>query len=454
MPVECPATVKAKLIPLITGGLMALTVLAGGASPAAGQVVAPNGMIAYVACGPGTDPIFTEQCDIWIMNEDGSGQTNVTDTASLNEMNPTWSADGTMIAFVEGYNGVNYLKVVDLGVDGSGRAVTTITPEPSFQFSPTWAPSGSQIALVRQVPGVVMSIQFDIIVLQVDGSGESNITNSDFDELDPSWAPDGSRIAFAGVRFEQYPDPITGEPIQGAQYEIVTVNPDGSGEEVISAGDPGSLRATYLEDDRGPDWSPDSSKLVFFSQDQIPACCGPWQIWAVNRDGSGATNLTADPTVHDLGPDWSPDGAQIVFSRFNSTGGADLYSMPAPTVLPPASGTLAVTGPVTRLTTTRNASDPDWGREPSGSTGSHTLSVSVVAAGGRGGRVVSSPAGISCGRDCSEVYSDGTTVTLTSVQRRGWVFTGWSGACSGTSSTCVVSMVQDSSVVATFTKQG
>lgn len=54
---------------------------------------------------------------------------------------------------------------------------------------------------------------------------------------------------------------ITGDPITLAQREIVTVDPDGSGELIVSVGAPGSDRARLLEEDRGPAWSPDRSPL-------------------------------------------------------------------------------------------------------------------------------------------------------------------------------------------------
>lgn len=75
------------------------------------------------------------------------------------------------------------------------------------------------------------------------------------------------------------------------------------------------------------------------------------------------------------------------------------------------------------------------------------LSTSVSGSG----TITSSPAGISCGADCSESYATGTYVTLTATANSGYTFAGWSGACTGTGS-CVVSMTSNKAVAATFTQ--
>ena len=67
--------------------------------------------------------------------------------------------------------------------------------------------------------------------------------------------------------------------------------------------------------------------------------------------------------------------------------------------------------------------------------------------------MTSSPAGISCGSDCSESYASGTSVTLTASAAGGSTFAGWSGACSGTG-TCNVTMTAARSVTATFNTSG
>lgn len=72
-----------------------------------------------------------------------------------------------------------------------------------------------------------------------------------------------------------------------------------------------------------------------------------------------------------------------------------------------------------------------------------------VSAGGNGA-VISIPAGIDCGNMCSASFTSGIQVTLTAVPASGYVFTGWGGACSGTSTTCTLTMNQAQSVSASF----
>ncbi len=76
--------------------------------------------------------------------------------------------------------------------------------------------------------------------------------------------------------------------------------------------------------------------------------------------------------------------------------------------------------------------------------------LTVVKAGFGSGRVTSTPAGIDCGTLCSVVYDRDTTVTLSAAASGRGSFTGWSGACSGTDATCVVTMTGPQAVTATF----
>jgi len=66
------------------------------------------------------------------------------------------------------------------------------------------------------------------------------------------------------------------------------------------------------------------------------------------------------------------------------------------------------------------------------------------------GAVTSTPAGINCGGDCSQSYAPGTVVMLTATPNKNRVFQGWGGACTGTATTCSVTMNATQNVTAVF----
>lgn len=71
---------------------------------------------------------------------------------------------------------------------------------------------------------------------------------------------------------------------------------------------PGTVRALTQPQDDYPDVSPDGTRIVFQSNRS-----GTWQLWLMNRDGTGLRRLTTEG-ANDRTPAWSPDGTKIVFS--------------------------------------------------------------------------------------------------------------------------------------------
>ncbi|HUV74533.1 MAG TPA: hypothetical protein VMW79_09500 [Anaerolineae bacterium] len=55
-------------------------------------------------------------------------------------------------------------------------------------------------------------------------------------------------------------------------------------------------------------WSPDGTHLAFETDRD-----GDFEIYVMDVDGSGQTNLTSNPTAYDISPSWSPDGTKIFF---------------------------------------------------------------------------------------------------------------------------------------------
>lgn len=78
--------------------------------------------------------------------------------------------------------------------------------------------------------------------------------------------------------------------------------------------------------------------------------------------------------------------------------------------------------------------------------------LNITRTGTGSGTVVSNPAGINCGADCSEPFTSGTTVALTATATTGSTFTGWSGGiCSGTAGCTFAMPATTTTVTAQFT---
>jgi phospholipase C len=82
--------------------------------------------------------------------------------------------------------------------------------------------------------------------------------------------------------------------------------------------------------------------------------------------------------------------------------------------------------------------------------GSESFQLVVTNTGAGTGTVTSSPAGINCPQTCTAPFTSGTQVTLTATPGTTFTFTGWSGDCSGTTSTCMVTVTVNSTVTANF----
>jgi hypothetical protein len=107
----------------------------------------------------------------------------------------------------------------------------------------------------------------------------------------------------------------------------------------------------------------------------------------------------------------------------------------------------------TTATFTANAAGGGGGGGTGGGGGGSTTTQFTLQVGhSNTGSVASDVAGINCGSTCSAKFDAGTVVTLTATPLAGKTFVSWGGACSGTATTCTLTVSTNLSVTPTFSK--
>jgi TolB protein len=217
---------------------------------------------------------------------------------TFNDMFPAWSPDGRQVAFTSDRDGDP--EIYRVGLDGAG--LERLTRTPGRDAHPAWSPDGRQI--VFQSPR--NDGQTRLFLMNADGTNQRPITaNTGFCGV-PAWSPDGRRLAF------QCSDSMTTFGTAKAPWRVFTLDlPDGA--PMVRTSGPGN--------DQVPNWSPDGSRLVFYSDRS-----GVDQLYTLELVTGTIAQITRPPGAY-RGAAFAPDGRQIGFLFYPTAGPADIYVM-------------------------------------------------------------------------------------------------------------------------------
>lgn len=178
-----------------------------------------SGLTTPIRQDPGGPTIDS---DIFIVNvgaalDEGTEPTNITNTPTEIEEDPNWSPDGEKIVYTRFNVGDNPnqptgMEIFMVNADGSGTP-EQLTFNSAEERAPSWSPDGSRILFMCRYGGP----DFEICIMNADGSGLVQVTHNFVQELSIQWSVGGDQLVF-------------NRPVAPGRQQIFSINVDGTGE--------------------------------------------------------------------------------------------------------------------------------------------------------------------------------------------------------------------------------
>jgi TolB protein len=213
---------------------------------------------------------------LFVISEDGTHLRRVT---AIDGWNPTWSPDGTKLAFVAD-DGLYVMSASGGAAKRLFRSTRDLTVD-----APAWSPDGMTIAFEKELSDLSTAI----FTIPASGGTARRLAPPAFakndprwsiaavSEFHPSWSPDGRKIAYE------------------SDESVMAMNRDGTGRIRLSDGRSGGYE---------PAWSPDGRKIAF-------QCEGSLCVLELATPGR-QHRLTGDGG----NPSWSPGSDSIVYEHY------------------------------------------------------------------------------------------------------------------------------------------
>ncbi len=237
------------------------------------RISAHKSTSGYSAWSPKGDAIayvsyFSGSAGIYYVDLASSRKVPIYTDGVLN-ISPTFSPDGTQVAFAHASEGAN-IDIYTCPRDC--QSPRRLTRRRGIDTNPAWSPDGQQIAFTSDRSG-----RPNVYVMDVDGSNVRRVSfEGDYNE-GANWRPDGTHLVYASRRSTRGP------------FQVVVTNLVDLGNQVLTNGP-----ESYEE----PCYSPDGRRILYTARRGRDS-----QVHVMDADGSNQRQLTHEG--NNMGPAWS-----------------------------------------------------------------------------------------------------------------------------------------------------
>ncbi len=216
---------------------------------------------------------YDTSMEIYIMDANGNNQKRLTFSNKSHNIMPSFSPDGSKIAFCSDRNNDGMFDIFIMDIDGTNEMNVTKSND-YIEKNPDWL-DNSALIFERSVGNKASQL----FTINIDGSAVKKFLKSNYNEYSPSCSPDRSKIAFSRLDKTGF-------------LQIYIIKSDCSG----------LKRITNMKyHNETPSWSPDGKRITFSSW-HIPVR----HLYVVNIDGTNIHQLMPPCPLDDMFPAWSP----------------------------------------------------------------------------------------------------------------------------------------------------
>lgn len=236
--------------------------------------------------------------DIWTVPIAG-GQPKQLTHGDEDEFGPSWSADGTKVAFVAG-TGINatLIKSLDLAT-GKEMVLRKAVGNNRFE-APSWSPDGKHLAFVEFEAADARTVNTGVMkVVAADGSGDAIMTRSTDAFPFPAIWLSNTEFLYTGSGHILHAGLAGGEEASVAFTADIPYQPHGFHHKVL---DFDSTAAKIVKGIYAPAISPNGKSVAFVALNEL----------YVMPIGGEPKAITHD-TFYKQGPAWSPDGSKLAY---------------------------------------------------------------------------------------------------------------------------------------------